>query len=45
VVQSVSQVAEVLGGDVIYRVTVELGELPAGLRPGMSVEVQFAASN
>jgi HlyD family secretion protein len=45
VVQSVSQVAEVLGGDVIYRVTVELGELPAGLRPGMSVEVQFESSD
>lgn len=43
VVQSLSQVAQILGGDVVYRVTVELQELPVGLRPGMSVEVHFEA--
>jgi multidrug resistance efflux pump len=34
--------AELLGGDVVYRVIIELGEQPPGLRWGMSVEVEIA---
>jgi multidrug resistance efflux pump len=34
--------AEVLGGDVVYRVVVELDEQPPGLRWGMSVDVEIA---
>lgn len=30
-----------VGGDVVYAVTVDLDELPPGLRWGMSAEVQF----
>jgi len=36
--------AEILGGDVVYRTTIELELPPADLRPGMSVEVHFAPS-
>jgi multidrug resistance efflux pump len=31
-----------LGGDVVYAVTLDLAEQPAGLRWGMSVKVDFA---
>jgi multidrug efflux pump subunit AcrA (membrane-fusion protein) len=34
--------AEVIGGDVVYAVVVELDEQPPGLRWGMSVEVEIA---
>jgi HlyD family secretion protein len=34
--------AETLGGDVVFRVVVELDEQPPGLRWGMSVEVEIA---
>ena len=34
--------AELLGGDVVYRVVIELDERPPGLRWGMSVEVEIA---
>jgi HlyD family secretion protein len=34
--------AELLGGDVVYRVVIELDEQPPGLRWGMSVEVEIA---
>jgi multidrug efflux pump subunit AcrA (membrane-fusion protein) len=37
----VSPVAETLGGDVVYKVIVELDETPEGLRPGMTVVVSF----
>jgi multidrug efflux pump subunit AcrA (membrane-fusion protein) len=37
----VSPVAEILGGDVVYKVIVELDETPEGLRPGMTVVVSF----
>jgi len=40
-VTAISQAAEILGGDVVYRTTIELESPPPGLRPGMSVEVQF----
>jgi len=43
-VLAVSSVADVLGGDVVYRTTIELGSAPAGLRSGMSAEVRFEAS-
>ena len=37
----IAPLADTLGGDVIYKVTIELDEIPQGLRPGMTVEVQF----
>ena len=35
--------AELLGGDVVYRVSIELDEQPAGLRWGMSGDVEVIA--
>jgi HlyD family secretion protein len=43
-VTAISPLAETLGGDVVYKVTVELEQPPAELRAGMSVEVEFEAS-
>jgi multidrug efflux pump subunit AcrA (membrane-fusion protein) len=40
-VSLISPLSETLGGDVVYKVTVELDSLPPGLRAGMSVEVEF----
>ncbi len=40
-VSQISPLASTLGGDVVYKITIELDELPQGLREGMSVEVQF----
>jgi multidrug efflux pump subunit AcrA (membrane-fusion protein) len=40
-VTAISPTADTLGGDVVYKTTIELDEQPAGLRAGMSVEVQF----
>lgn len=40
-VREISPLAETLGGDVVYRVTIDLDTLPQGLRPGMSAEIQF----
>ena len=40
-VESISSVAETLGGDVIYKTTIALDELPEGIRAGMSVTVQY----
>ncbi len=37
----ISPLADTLGGDVVYQTTIDLDEIPAGLRPGMSVDVQF----
>jgi hypothetical protein len=34
--------ADILGGDVVYGVTIALDEQPPGLRWGMSVEVEIA---
>jgi HlyD family secretion protein len=34
---------ETVGGDVTYKVTIELDEQPAGLRWGMSAEVEIQA--
>ena len=40
-VTAISPLADKLGGDVVYRVTVALNDLPTNLRAGMSVDVQF----
>lgn len=40
-VSEIAPLAETLGGDVVYRTTIDLEEAPAGLRAGMSVEVAF----
>ena len=40
-VVSVSPLPTTLGGDVVYAATVELDEIPEGLRAGMSAEVAF----
>jgi multidrug resistance efflux pump len=40
-VKSISALSSTLGGDVVYKTTIDLDEIPAGLRAGMSVEVQF----
>ncbi|MFZ1794953.1 MAG: HlyD family efflux transporter periplasmic adaptor subunit, partial [Anaerolineae bacterium] len=40
-VKSVAPLAETIGGDVVYRAVIELDSRPAGLRPGMSVDVRF----
>ena len=37
----IAPLADVLGGDVVYKVTIDLDQPPAGLRAGMSVEAQF----
>jgi multidrug efflux pump subunit AcrA (membrane-fusion protein) len=40
-VVAIAPLAQSLGGDVVYKTTIDLDELPPGLRAGMSVEVQF----
>jgi multidrug resistance efflux pump len=40
-VSQIAPLADTLGGDVVYKTTIDLDELPPGLRAGMSVEVQF----
>ncbi|MGD0613654.1 MAG: HlyD family efflux transporter periplasmic adaptor subunit [Anaerolineales bacterium] len=40
-VSAISPVSDTLGGDVVYKVNIILNELPAGLRAGMSVDVQI----
>ena len=40
-VESISSVADTLGGDVVYKTTVTLDSLPDGIRSGMSVTVNF----
>ena len=40
-VSDISPLADTLGGDVVYKTTIDLDTHPPGLRPGMSVEVQF----
>lgn len=37
----IAPLADTLGGDVVYKTSIQLGDTPAGLRPGMSVEVLF----
>jgi multidrug efflux pump subunit AcrA (membrane-fusion protein) len=43
-VTGISPLAETLGGDVVYRVNILLDTLPANLRAGMTVDVQFITS-
>ena len=40
-VVSISPVADTLGGDVVYKTTIDLDEQPEGALAGMSVEVSF----
>jgi multidrug efflux pump subunit AcrA (membrane-fusion protein) len=40
-VSAISNLADTLGGDVVYKTTIDLDSQPAGLRQGMSVTVQF----
>jgi multidrug resistance efflux pump len=42
-VSEIAPLADTLGGDVVYKTTIELETQPPGLRAGMSVEVQFSA--
>ena len=42
-VRDIAPLADSLGGDVVYQTIIELDEIPAGLRAGMSVEVQFGS--
>lgn len=43
-VSYISPLADTLGGDVVYKTTIDLDAPAVGLRAGMSVEVQFGAS-
>jgi multidrug resistance efflux pump len=42
-VSEIASLADTLGGDVVYKTTIELDSQPPGLRAGMSVEVHFEA--
>lgn len=43
-VSLISPISDTLGGDVVYKTTIDLDTHPAGLRAGMSVDVQFQTS-
>lgn len=40
-VSDIARISETVGGDVVYKVTIELDEQPAGLRWGMSADVDI----
>jgi len=40
-VSAISPLADSLGGDVVYKATIQLDQLPDNIRAGMSVKVQF----
>lgn len=40
-VSEISPLANTLGGDVVYQTLIDLDTIPAGLRAGMSIDVQF----
>jgi multidrug efflux pump subunit AcrA (membrane-fusion protein) len=40
-VSLISPISDTLGGDVVYKTTIDLETIPEGLRSGMSVDVQF----
>ena len=42
-VTAISPIPQLLGGDVVYTVVLDLDEMPFGLRPGMTVTVAFGA--
>jgi multidrug resistance efflux pump len=44
-VSEIAPLADTLGGDVVYKTVIDLDTLPDGLRPGMSVEVQFGTGD
>jgi len=41
-VKEIAPLADRLGGDVVYKTTIELDSRPPGLREGMTVDVQFS---
>ncbi len=43
-VSEIAPLADTLGGDVVYKTTIVLPNAPAGLRAGMSVDVQFGSA-
>ena len=43
-VSAISPLADTLGGDVVFKVTILLDTLPSNVRSGMSVDVQFNTS-
>ncbi len=43
-VVEIAPLADTLGGDVVYKTTVDLDSIPTGLRAGMSVVVQFGST-
>jgi HlyD family secretion protein len=43
-VSAISPLAESLGGDVVYKASIQLDQLPVNVRAGMSVDVQFNAN-
>ena len=43
-VSLIAPLANTLGGDVVYKITIELESIPPELRAGMSVEVQFGVN-
>jgi len=40
-VSLISPISDTLGGDVVYKTTIDLDSFPPGLRSGMSVDVQY----
>ncbi len=44
-VRDIAPLSDTIGGDVIYKVTIDLDARPAGLRAGMSVDVRFGAGS
>ena len=44
VVKSIAPLANTLGGDVVYKTSIDLDTLLPGLREGMSAEVEFGVS-
>ena len=44
-VLEIAPLADTLGGDVVYKTTIDLESPPPGLRAGMSVEVNFSTGN
>lgn len=44
-VSEIAPLADTLGGDVVYKTTIELATRPSGLRAGMSVDVQFGTTH
>jgi hypothetical protein len=43
-VSAIAPLADTLGGDVVYKTTIESDTHPAALRAGISVEVHFGTS-